>query len=75
MCIVIKLNLMSNLFENREGRCSLVTSFGLFKYMALYSLIQFASVLILYTVSVCHFTFFHELKINIQIYNEVIWAF
>ncbi|XP_076874519.1 polyamine-transporting ATPase 13A2 [Brachyhypopomus gauderio] len=34
----------------REGRCSLVTSFSLFKYMALYSLIQFASVLILYTV-------------------------
>lgn len=50
MCIVIKLNLMSN-FPNREGRCSLVTSFGVFKYMALYSLIQFASVLILYTVS------------------------
>uniref|UniRef100_A0A4W6BTW5 ATPase cation transporting 13A2 n=1 Tax=Lates calcarifer TaxID=8187 RepID=A0A4W6BTW5_LATCA len=34
----------------REGRCSLVTSFGLFRYMALYSLIQFCSVLILYTV-------------------------
>ncbi|XP_064156772.1 cation-transporting ATPase 13A2 isoform X2 [Anguilla rostrata] len=33
----------------REGRCSLVTSFSLFKYMALYSLIQFSSVLILYT--------------------------
>uniref|UniRef100_A0A673MHK4 Probable cation-transporting ATPase 13A2 n=1 Tax=Sinocyclocheilus rhinocerous TaxID=307959 RepID=A0A673MHK4_9TELE len=33
----------------KEGRCSLVTSFSLFKYMALYSLIQFASVLILYT--------------------------
>ncbi|XP_062871022.1 cation-transporting ATPase 13A2 [Trichomycterus rosablanca] len=34
----------------REGRCSLVTSFSLFKYMALYSLIQFATVLILYTI-------------------------
>ncbi|XP_053173607.1 cation-transporting ATPase 13A2 isoform X2 [Scomber japonicus] len=34
----------------REGRCSLVTSFSLFRYMALYSLIQFSSVLILYTV-------------------------
>ncbi|KAM3872209.1 polyamine-transporting ATPase 13A2 [Diretmus argenteus] len=33
----------------REGRCSLVTSFSLFRYMALYSLIQFCSVLILYT--------------------------
>ncbi|XP_044066518.1 cation-transporting ATPase 13A2 isoform X6 [Siniperca chuatsi] len=33
----------------REGRCSLVTSFSLFRYMALYSLIQLCSVLILYT--------------------------
>ena len=30
-------------------RCALVTSFGVFKYMALYSMIQFASVLILYS--------------------------
>uniref|UniRef100_A0A3P9IIQ1 Polyamine-transporting ATPase 13A2 n=1 Tax=Oryzias latipes TaxID=8090 RepID=A0A3P9IIQ1_ORYLA len=34
----------------REGRCSLVTSFSLFRYMALYSLIQFCSVLLLNTV-------------------------
>ncbi|KAJ9581483.1 hypothetical protein L9F63_023341, partial [Diploptera punctata] len=33
----------------QEGRCALVTSFGIFKYMALYSLIQFITVLILYT--------------------------
>ncbi|BFZ23149.1 hypothetical protein BsWGS_26187 [Bradybaena similaris] len=33
----------------REGRAALVTSFGCFKYMALYSFIQFTSVLILYT--------------------------
>nr|XP_020468149.1 probable cation-transporting ATPase 13A2 isoform X2 [Monopterus albus]XP_020468150.1 probable cation-transporting ATPase 13A2 isoform X2 [Monopterus albus] len=33
----------------REGRCSLVTSFSIFRYMALYSLVQFCSVLILYT--------------------------
>uniref|UniRef100_A0A1B6M2J0 Cation-transporting ATPase n=2 Tax=Graphocephala atropunctata TaxID=36148 RepID=A0A1B6M2J0_9HEMI len=32
----------------KEGRCALVTSFGIFKYMATYSLIQFMSVLILY---------------------------
>lgn len=38
-------------FLCREGRCSLVTSFSLFRFMALYSLIQFCSVLILYTVS------------------------
>ncbi|XP_063209792.1 polyamine-transporting ATPase 13A2 isoform X2 [Chroicocephalus ridibundus] len=35
----------------REGRCSLVTSFGVFKYMALYSLVQFVSVLLLYTLN------------------------
>ncbi|CAL8109824.1 unnamed protein product [Orchesella dallaii] len=32
-----------------EGRCALVTSFSIFKYMALYSMVQFVSVLILYT--------------------------
>ncbi|XP_029012526.1 cation-transporting ATPase 13A2 isoform X2 [Betta splendens] len=35
----------------REGRCSLVTSFSLFRYMAMYSFIQFCSVLILYSVN------------------------
>lgn len=39
------------MFLCREGRCSLITSFSLFRYMALYSLTQFCSVLILYTVS------------------------
>ncbi|XP_052127712.1 polyamine-transporting ATPase 13A3 isoform X3 [Frankliniella occidentalis] len=33
----------------REGRCALTTSFETFKYMAMYSLIQFITVLILYT--------------------------
>ena len=32
----------------REGRAALVTSFGMFKFMALYSLIQFSTVTILY---------------------------
>ncbi|XP_040278846.1 polyamine-transporting ATPase 13A2 isoform X1 [Bufo bufo] len=35
----------------REGRCSLETSFEMFKYMAMYSLNQFISVLILYTLN------------------------
>lgn len=35
-----------------EGRCSLVTSFGIFNYMELYSMIQFSSVLILYIVGI-----------------------
>lgn len=41
-----------------EGRCALVTSFGLFKYMTLYSLIQFCTILILYSVS--------EARTNVQ---------
>ena len=31
-----------------SGRCALVTSFGIFKYMAAYSLTQFVSVMICY---------------------------
>lgn len=34
----------------REGRTALVTSFGIFKYMAAYSLVQFTSVIILYGI-------------------------
>lgn len=34
----------------RQGRAALVTSFGIFKYMACYSLTQFVSVLILYWI-------------------------
>ena len=36
----------------REGRSSLVTAFGIVKYMASYSLCQFFSVTLLYTVSI-----------------------
>ncbi|KAJ2394670.1 hypothetical protein GGI05_001932 [Coemansia sp. RSA 2603] len=32
----------------KEGRCSIATSFGCFKYMALYSMIQFTSCCLLY---------------------------
>ena len=35
----------------KEGRCALVTSFNIFKYMALYSMIQYATALTLYTIS------------------------
>ena len=34
----------------RESRCALVTSFGIFKYMAAYSLTQFVSVIIMYEI-------------------------
>lgn len=35
----------------KEGRCALVTSVAIFKYMAAYSLVQFASVLTLYSIN------------------------
>ena len=35
----------------KEGRCAIVTSFNIFKYMALYSMIQYATALTLYTIS------------------------
>ncbi|PIO66823.1 IC domain protein, HAD ATPase, P-type family, partial [Teladorsagia circumcincta] len=35
----------------REGRAALVTSFGVFKYMAGYSLTQFSSIMLLYWIS------------------------
>ncbi|CAH1240760.1 ATP13A3 [Branchiostoma lanceolatum] len=35
----------------REGRAALVTSFGSFKYMALYSMVQFVSVITLYSIN------------------------
>lgn len=34
----------------KEGRCVLVTSVAIFKYMAAYSLVQFVSVLLLYSI-------------------------
>lgn len=34
-----------------EGRCALVTSFQCFKWMAMYSLIQFITVSVLYTIN------------------------
>lgn len=34
----------------KEGRAALVTSFGIFKYMAAYSLVQFSSVIVLYSI-------------------------
>lgn len=41
--------LSSSRHFNREGRAALVTSFSCFKYMALYSIIQFTTVSLLYT--------------------------
>ena len=41
-------HLVTNIFIDREGRAALVTSFSCFKYMALYSIIQFTTVTLLY---------------------------
>ena len=40
----------------REGRCALITSFGIVKFIVLYSVTQFASVLILYGVSISYYS-------------------
>ena len=45
--------------DGREGRAALVTSYGVFKYMAGYSMTQFLSVCIVYWV--CHLP--HELTV------------
>ena len=47
---LIKYYTNMSLLLSHIGRCALVTSFGIFKYMAAYSLTQFASVLILYDI-------------------------
>jgi len=46
----------------REGRCALVTSFSVFKFMAVYSLTQFFSVCLLYWISsdLADFQFLYE---------------
>lgn len=43
-------NISSVLDVIKEGRAALVTSFGIFKFMAAYSLVQFISVMILYSI-------------------------
>lgn len=43
-------NISCTLEVIKEGRAALVTSFGIFKFMASYSLNQFVSVLILYSM-------------------------
>ncbi|XP_031832819.1 polyamine-transporting ATPase anne boleyn isoform X2 [Nomia melanderi] len=45
-----EINISSVLTVIREGRAALVTSFGIFKYMASYSLTQFISVMLLYSI-------------------------
>ena len=49
------MNLAVDFSFNREGRASLVTAFSVFKFMALYSLTEFITVAILYSVSFLEF--------------------
>ncbi|XP_055531150.1 polyamine-transporting ATPase 13A3 [Wyeomyia smithii] len=58
----------------KEGRAALVTSFGIFKYMAAYSLVQFASVLILYSID-SNLTDFEFLYIDLFIISVVAFFF
>jgi len=50
LCIVVRedIGCVNNVV--REGRAALVTSYGVFKYMAGYSMTQFLSVCIVYWV-------------------------
>lgn len=49
--LVSKFINFNDFYSHRQGRAALVTSYGIFKYMACYSLTQFVSVSILYYVS------------------------
>lgn len=58
----------------KEGRAALVTSFGIFKYMAAYSLCQFVSVMILYSLE-SNLTDFEFLYIDLFIISVFAFFF
>ena len=58
----------------REGRAALVTSFGVFKYMAAYSLTQFVSVMLLYSID-CNLTDFQFLWIDLVLITTLVAVF
>jgi P-type E1-E2 ATPase len=53
----------------REGRAALVTSFGVVKFIVMYSITQFVSVLILYTVNLLFFILLLFLFLNLLIFK------
>ncbi|XP_071948305.1 polyamine-transporting ATPase 13A3-like [Antedon mediterranea] len=55
----------------KEGRCALTTSFGMFKYMALYSMIQFVTAMMLNTFGT-YFGDIHFLYIDIFLCTSVV---
>nr|CAI5817421.1 unnamed protein product [Callosobruchus analis] len=58
----------------KEGRAALVTSFGIFKYMAAYSMCQFISVMILYGIE-SNLTDFEFLYIDLAIISVIAFFF
>uniref|UniRef100_A0A669ESD5 ATPase 13A3 n=1 Tax=Oreochromis niloticus TaxID=8128 RepID=A0A669ESD5_ORENI len=69
----------------REGRAALITSFCVFKFMALYSIIQFISVILLYSVnrylsfqifSLCHLSLMTTSSLSVSLnpaWKELVW--
>uniref|UniRef100_A0A8C8H521 Polyamine-transporting ATPase 13A3 n=1 Tax=Oncorhynchus tshawytscha TaxID=74940 RepID=A0A8C8H521_ONCTS len=49
-CVPSLISLLPSLETNQEGRAALITSFCVFKFMALYSIIQYISVTLLYSI-------------------------
>ena len=58
----------------REGRAALVTSFGIFKYMAAYSLTQYASVIQMYEID-SNLTDFEYLYIDLALITTFAFFF
>ena len=50
MVLISSLDNTAYAYFYREGRAALITSFCVFKFMALYSIIQYISVTLLYSV-------------------------
>eukprot|EP01107_Rhizomastix_libera_P002909 TRINITY_DN1504_c0_g2_i2.p1 TRINITY_DN1504_c0_g2~~TRINITY_DN1504_c0_g2_i2.p1 ORF type:complete len:1151 (+),score=396.77 TRINITY_DN1504_c0_g2_i2:331-3453(+) len=57
----------------KEGRCTLSTSFSLFKYMCMYSTLQFVSVLLLYSMH-CNFGDWQFFYIDMFLVIPLTWA-
>lgn len=59
----------ANICFHREGRAALMTSFCVFKFMALYSIIQYFSVTLLYSVSI---TLLTEMVLSADLWIKIL---
>ncbi|KAH3744076.1 HAD ATPase, P-type, family IC [Pelomyxa schiedti] len=66
-------NISSVLTLLKEGRCALATSFSLFKYMALYSMIQYTDVVLLY-YTYCNLGNWHFLYQDVVLTLVLSWT-